>query len=74
MQEAVKKSSVGLAPEKDVKHLGKTLPCLLEYLLEAPAATPIHFSKIDLSGGFRRMKVPKDQKWNLAFVMPDKEG
>ena len=65
---------MGLAPEKAVKQLGKILPRLFEYLLEALAATPILFSKIDLSDGFWRMKVPKDQKWNIAYVIPDKEG
>ena len=65
---------VSLAPEKAVKQLGKILPRLFEYLLEAPAATPVLFSKIDLSDGFWRMKVPEDQKWNFSYVMPDKEG
>ena len=74
MQEAVNKFLVGLAPEKAVKQLGKILPRLFEYLLEAPAATPVLFSKIDLLDGFWRMKVPEDQKWNFSYVMPDKEG
>ena len=74
MQEAVKKLSVGLAPEKAVKQLGKILPRLFEYLLDAPAATPLLFSKIDLSDGFWRMKVLEDQKWNFSYVMPEKEG
>ena len=74
MQESVNKSLVGLAPEKAVKQLGKILSRLFEYLLEAPAATPVLFSKIDLSDGFWRMKVPEDQKWNFTYVIPDKEG
>ena len=65
---------VGLAPKKAVKQLRKILPHLFEYLFEAPAATPVLFSKIDLSDGFWRMKVPEDQKWNFVYVMPDKEG
>ena len=73
-QEAVKKFLVGLVPEKVVKQLGKILPRLFEYLLEAPAATPVLFSKIDLSDEFLRMKVPEDHKWNFSYVMPDKEG
>ena len=66
--------SVGLAPEKSVNQLGKILRRLFEYLLEAPAATPVLSSKIDLSDGFWRMKVPEDQKWNFSYVIPDKEG
>ena len=65
---------MGLAPEKAVKQLGKILPRMFEYLLKAPAATPLLFSKIKLSDGFWRMKVPEDQKWNFSYVMPDKEG
>ena len=52
MQEAVNKSLVGLVPEKAVKQLGNILPRLFEYLLEAPAATSVLFSRIDLLGGF----------------------
>ena len=74
MQEAVNKFVAGLAPEKAVNQLGKILPRLFEYLLEAPAATPVLFSKIDLSDEFLRMKVPEDEKWNFAYVIPDKEG
>ena len=74
MQEAVNTFLVGLAPEKAVKQLGKILPRLFENLLEAPAATPVLFSKIDLLDGFKGMKVPEDQKWNFSYVMPDKEG
>ena len=74
MQEAVNNCFVGLAPEKDVKQLGKILPRLFEYLLDAPAATPVLFSEIDLSDGFWRMKVPEDQKYNFSYVIPDKEG
>ena len=73
-QEAVNKFLVGLAPEKAVKQLGKILPLLFEYLLETPTATPVLFSKINLSDGFWRMKVTEDQKWNFSYVMLDKEG
>ena len=65
---------MGLAPEKAVKQFGKILPRLFEYLLVAPAATPVLFSRIDLSDGFWRMKVLEEQKWNFAYVIPDKEG
>ena len=74
MQDAVNKSSVGLAPEKAVKQLRNILPRLFKYLLEAPSATPVLFSKSDLLDGFWRMKVPEDQKWNFSYVVPDKEG
>ena len=42
---AIARRTVGLAPEKAVKQLRKILPPLFEYLLKAPAATPVLFSK-----------------------------
>ena len=63
-----------MEPEKAIKLLGKVLPRLFEYLLEAPAATPVLSRKVDLLDRFWRMKVPKDQKWNFVYVMWDKEG
>ena len=74
MREAVNKLSVGFPPEKAAKKLGNILPRLFGYLLEAPVATPVLFSKIDLSDGFWRMKVREDHKWNFTYVIPDKEG
>ena len=62
-----------MAPEKAVKQLGNILPRLFEYLLEAPAATTLLFSKIDLSDGFLRMNGPEEQKWDFVYVIPYKE-
>ena len=69
MQEAVNKFLVGLAPEKAVKQTGNILPRLFEYLLKAPAATPVLFSKIDLLDGFWRMKVPEDEMAVIKYLL-----
>jgi hypothetical protein len=43
-------------------------------MASTPANKTILFSKIDLSDGFWRMIVQKDQRWNFCYGMPDLSG
>jgi hypothetical protein len=74
IQEAVNMTTEELAPKAAVKEIGKVLQALFEFMSNTPANKAILFSKIDLSDGFWRMIVDRDQRWNFCYVMPDPPG
>jgi hypothetical protein len=51
--------------------IGQVFRRLLSLINEAEAGEVVMLAKIDLSDGFWRMLVRKDQQWNFAYVMPD---
>jgi hypothetical protein len=53
-----------------VKELGRVLLRLFDFLASVPPSEVIHLAKIDLSDGFWRMLVNKDNKWHFAYVLP----
>jgi hypothetical protein len=74
LQEAVNMTTEQLAPKAAVKEIGKVLQALFEFMASTPANKAILFSKIDLSDGFWRMIVDREQRWNFCYVMPDPPG
>jgi hypothetical protein len=74
LQESVNLTTKQLAPKAAVKEIGKVLAALLEFMASTPPNKTILFSKIDLSDGFWRMIVDRDQRWNFCYVMPDPPG
>jgi hypothetical protein len=74
LQEAINMTTGQLAPKAAVKEIGKVLQALFEFMARTPTNKAILFSKIDLSDGFWRMIVDRDQRWNFCYVTPDPPG
>ena len=69
---SVNNTTTKQSPEYPVKELGRVLPRLLHFMATVPSEETIMFSKIDLSDGFWRMLVNEDDKWNFAYVLPNR--
>jgi hypothetical protein len=50
------------------------LPRLLDFMATVPAEEHIHVLKLDLTDGYWRMIVTREERWNFAYVMPSKPG
>lgn len=74
MQEAVNATTAKKSPEAAVRDLENVLLRLLRFLQESPKEIPVLLSKLDLAGGFWRMKVPEMHRYNFAYVLPDLPG
>jgi hypothetical protein len=73
-QPSVNATTKKLSPDAPIQELGKVLPRIIDFMATAPMGETIMFSKIDLSDGFWRMIVNKQDCWNFAYVMPDPPG
>jgi len=62
------------APTIPVKEIGKVLHRLLHFMKMTRAGKWILFSKLDISDGFWRLVVRKEDSFNFAFVLPQLPG
>jgi hypothetical protein len=69
-QTSVNEMTVLTAPSVPVKEIGKVLPQLLQYMRDTPKGLHILFCKLDISNGFWRMVVQKEDCFNFAYVLP----
>ncbi len=69
-QASVNDTTILNAPSVPVKEIGKVLPWLLQYMRDTPRGLHILFSKLDISNGFWRLVVHRDDCYNFAYVLP----
>jgi len=74
IQSSVNDTTEIKAPTIPVKEIGKVLHRLLHFMKMTRAGKWILFSKLDISDGFWRLVVRKEDSFNFAFVLPQLPG
>ena len=74
IQNSVNDTTEITAPTAPVKEIGKVLHRLLYFMKMTRAGKWILFSKLDISDGFWRLVVRKEDSFNFAFVLPQLPG
>ena len=74
IQSSVNDTTEIKAPTVPVKEIGKVLHRLLHFMKMTKAGKWILFSKLDISDGFWRLVVRKEDSFNFAFVLPQLPG
>jgi len=74
IQNSVNDTTEIKAPTIPVKEIGKVLHRLLHFMKITRAGKWILFSKLDISDGFWRLVVRKEDSFNFAFVLPQLPG
>jgi hypothetical protein len=72
-QDSVNNTTVLQAPSELVKEIGKVLPRLLHYMQDMPKGLHLLFCKLDISDGFWCLVVRKQDSFNFAYVLPQRE-
>jgi hypothetical protein len=73
-QTSVNETTVLTAPSVLVKEIGRVLPRLLQYMRDTPKGLHILFCKLDISNGFWRLVVQREDCFNFAYVLPQEIG
>jgi hypothetical protein len=73
-QKSFNDTTVLTAPSIPVKEIGKVIPRLLQYMRDTPAGLHILFCKLEISNGFWRLVVHKNDCFNFACVLPQEAG
>ena len=74
IQSSVNDTTEIKAPSIPVKEIGRVLHRLLYFMKMTRAGKWILFSKLDISDGFWRLVVRKEDSFNFAFVLPQLPG
>jgi hypothetical protein len=73
-QASVNDTTILNAPSVPVKEIRNVLPRLLQCMRDTPRGLHILFSKLDISNGFWRLVVHRDDCYNFAYVLPQESG
>lgn len=60
------------APLNAMNQLGKVLPRLIHTLATTEDPTPLLFAKLDIKDGFWRVVMNENDRWNHAYVLPQR--
>ena len=74
IQDNTNEATERLAPDSLLKEICNVFHRILNFIDSVGEGEVIMLAKIDLSDGFWRMIMEKEDKWNFAYVMPDRPG